>query len=479
VEIAVASITKQSANKAEGVWWSLRPLAVMEPPSNKDAPVDWNQHPIDRFIFQKLKERNLRPSASSDKTRLVRRASYDLTGLPPSPDAASDFVLDESPEAYEKVIDRLLASPAYGERWGRHWLDVIRFGESRGFERNEIIRNAWPFRDYIIRSFNRDKPFDRLIMEHLAGDVIGVDQPDVEIGTTFLVCGPYDDVGNQDPKQAAQIRANTIDEIIRTCGEAFLGLTVGCARCHNHKFDPIQQKDYYSWYATFAGVRHGERVVATTRRKKDFDMAMSPLTEEKSRLEKQRNDLRDSVFKRAEKKADTIEKGYTRPAIDRIQTKETFSPVQVTAVRLVVEGTENNPKATSGYHIDEFEAWTAGTNSTNVAAAAHGGKAEGRSRVPEDFADAYSPDLTIDGVYGARWLAAGSTLTVRFSQPEMIDRVVFSSDRPGATAGNGVAAFVSEYRIEVSSDNQNWKEVANSYDRHSLNDSHRRKRFFD
>ena len=130
---------------------------------------------------------------------------------------------------------------------------MIRFGESRGFERNEIILNAWPFRDYVIDSFNADKPLDQLILEHLAGDQLAPNDPSVSVGTTFLVCGPYDDVGNQDPAQAAQIRANTIDEIIRATSEAFLGLTVGCSRCHDHKFDPISQEDYYRWYATFQG----------------------------------------------------------------------------------------------------------------------------------------------------------------------------------------------------------------------------------
>ena len=149
--------------------------------------------------------------------------------MPPTPEEVAAFEADPSPIAYEKIVDRLLASPRYGEHWGRHWLDVVRFGESRGYERNEIIPNAWPFRDYVIRSFNDDKPFDRLVREHLAGDVIGKDQPDVEVGVTFLVCGPYDDVGNQDAAQAAVIRANTLDDVIRATGESFLGLTIGCA----------------------------------------------------------------------------------------------------------------------------------------------------------------------------------------------------------------------------------------------------------
>ncbi|HEX6984223.1 MAG TPA: DUF1549 and DUF1553 domain-containing protein, partial [Planctomycetaceae bacterium] len=186
---------------------------------------------------------------------------YDLTGLPPTPEEIESFAAADRPDAYERLVDRLLASPRYGERWGRHWLDVVRFGESNGFERNVLINNVWPFRDYVIRSFNEDKPFDRLVLEHLAGDVIAAGDSDVAVGTAFLVCGPYDNVGNQDPAAAAVIRADALDEMIRATGEAFLGLTVGCARCHDHKFDPITQADYHALYATFAGVKHGERDV--------------------------------------------------------------------------------------------------------------------------------------------------------------------------------------------------------------------------
>ena len=204
----------------------------------------------------------------------------------------------------EKLIDRLLASPHYGEQWGRHWLDVVRFGESRGFERNEIIDNAWPFRDYVIRSLNEDKPFDVLVREHLAGDVIGKDQPGVEVGVTFLVGGPYDDVGNQDAAQAAQIRANTIDEMIRATAEAFLGLTVGCARCHDHKFDPVLQRDYYGLYATFAGVYHGSRAVATAEQRQARDEALRPLNENRDRLTKQLAALDAAIDKLSQQQAD-------------------------------------------------------------------------------------------------------------------------------------------------------------------------------
>lgn len=246
-------------SRADRQWWSLQPLSAAEPPKPADWVAAWSAHPIDLFVGAKLDEKGLRPNPPADKRSLIRRATYDLTGLPPTPEEVAEFLADDAPDAYERLLDRLLASERYGEQWGRHWLDVVRYGESNGYERNILIENVWPFRDYVIRSFNEDKPFDRLVLEHLAGDQIGAGDPQVEVGTTFLVCGPYDNVGNQDAVQSAQIRADTIDEIIRAAGEAFLGLTVGCARCHDHKFDPLTQRDYYGWYATFAGVKHGAR----------------------------------------------------------------------------------------------------------------------------------------------------------------------------------------------------------------------------
>jgi len=247
--------------KADLTWWSLQPLTVSEPPRINELLPGWNDHPIDRYIAAGLDQQGLSPSPPADRRTLIRRATYDLIGLPPSTEEVDAFVADKSPDAYEKVIDRLLQSPHYGEHWGRHWLDVVRFGESNGFERNVIINNLWPFRDYVIRCFNEDKPFDQLIVEHLAGDVVGQGQPAVEVAGAFLVAGPYDNVGNQDAAQAKVIRANTVDEMVTATGAAFLGLTVNCARCHDHKFDPIQQADYYRMYASLSGVVHGERAL--------------------------------------------------------------------------------------------------------------------------------------------------------------------------------------------------------------------------
>jgi hypothetical protein len=281
-------------SKADRSWWSLRPLSVAEPPLPHDVPYRWRANPIDRFIFARLRANNMAPNPPADRRTLVRRVTYDLTGLPPTPEEIDAFLGDDSPAAYEKLVDRLLTSPRYGEHWGRHWLDVTRFGESTGFEVNYVINNAWPFRDYVIRSFNEDKPFDRLVMEHLAGDALGPGDPDIEVGLTFLVCGPLDTVGNADAAQAAQIRADTVDEIIRATSEAFLGLTVGCARCHDHKFDPVLQQDYYQLYATFAGVYHDDRLVGPHEQVRDRKQKLKKLEKRKEKLSSKQSALKKS-----------------------------------------------------------------------------------------------------------------------------------------------------------------------------------------
>ncbi|WP_152051095.1 DUF1553 domain-containing protein [Tautonia marina] len=463
----------------DSIWWSFRPIAPVAPPNPPAIPEAWRTHPIDRFLFARLAEEGLTPSPPADRRTLIRRATFDLLGLPPTPEEVQAFLDDDAPDAFERLIDRLLASPHYGERWGRHWLDVVRFGESNGYERNVLINNVWPFRDAVIRSFNDDVPFNRLVLEHLAGDVIGPGDPNREIGTAFLVCGPYDDVGNQDPVQAAQIRANALDDMIRATSESFLGLTIGCARCHDHKFDPILQRDYYAFSSAVAGVHHGGRVVATEEQRRLDAERRAPLIAERDHLNAEIASLREAIRSRAEASAAEIEASWTRPTVSRTGTEERFEPVEARFVRLIIEGLDTNPDQPVGCRLEEFEVWTAGEAPRNVALAANGGQADGPSRVAEDFADAYSADLTIDGRFGSRWISGGTTLTIRLADTRTIDRVWFSSDKAGAAAGLGEATFVSEYRIEISSDGDSWVEVANSRDRLPVNEAHRQKRLFD
>jgi len=233
--------------------WAFQPVARPKAPGISGAS-SVVRNPIDAFVAAKLAEKGLVLSPEADRRTLIRRLSFDLLGLPPAPEEVEAFVSDLDPKAYDRLVDRLLASPRYGERWARHWLDVVRFAESNGFEMNRSRPNAWPYRDYVIRAFNEDKPFDRFVREQLAGDAFGADE-----ATGFIVVGAYDAVKSPDPVLTAQQRADELHDIVSTTGSAFLGLTLGCARCHNHKFDPISQVDYYAVTGVFQGVLHGER----------------------------------------------------------------------------------------------------------------------------------------------------------------------------------------------------------------------------
>ncbi|MEO6434261.1 MAG: DUF1549 domain-containing protein, partial [Tepidisphaeraceae bacterium] len=234
-----------------------RPIAA-EGKSDGLAP-----NPIDRFIAETLAEQGLKPSLEADPVALIRRLTFDLVGLPPTPQEIDALVSDPSADAYEKLVDRLLASPRYGERWGRHWLDVVHFGESHGYDKDKPRPNAWPYRDYVIRSFNEDKPYSRFVREQLAGDVLYPGTTDGIVATGFIAAGPWDFVGHVELREGTvdkQItRSNDRDDMVMTSMSTFQSLTVHCARCHDHKFDPILQEDYYRLQAAFAGVDRGER----------------------------------------------------------------------------------------------------------------------------------------------------------------------------------------------------------------------------
>ena len=447
-------VVKEKA-KADASWWAYQPLKT-------------NAATIDEFIRTKLAEKELTLNPPADRRTLIRRATYDLTGLPPTPEEVQAFVNDPDLKAYERLIDRLLESSHYGDRWGRHWLDVVRFGESIGYERNVIVNDIWPFRDYVIRSINKDKPFDQFIREHVAGDVFGKDNPEAAVGSAFLVAGPYDDVGNQDPVQAAQIRANTLDEIIRATGEAFLGMTLGCARCHDHKFDPITQEDYYGLYATFSGIRHGSVPLATPEQHQARAAKLKPLNEEKAELEKSLAEHDAALLKRAREKLTEYEAAWTRAPVDRTGTEDRFEPVKAKFVRLICEAQDSNPNSATGFGIDEFEVWSAGEASKNVALSNNGGRATGNARKIEDFPGAYGPQHAIDGKTGARFLATGTDLTIELAEPTLVDHVVFSSARNETTPEHRKFTFVAEYRIEVSVDGEQWHVVSSSRDREPI-----------
>ena len=255
-----------TGNSQEPNWWAFK--KVVRPP----IPVaNGATNPVDAFILSKLREKGLTPAPVADKRTLVRRAYFDLHGLPPTPAEVAEFVNDSSPDAYEKLIDRLLASPRYGERWGRHWLDVVRYADTGGFETDMYYANAWRYRDYVIKSLNDDKPYNQFVQEQIAGDEFWPDNielaggfgiaPDklkhleARIGTTLYTIGP---TYHEAALNGEQLRYEWLSDAADTTGEAFLGLTLGCARCHDHKFDPISQRDYHRMMAVFAGSEERE-----------------------------------------------------------------------------------------------------------------------------------------------------------------------------------------------------------------------------
>jgi hypothetical protein len=243
------STSKSSAFEEGTLPANARNYWAFQKPARPSPPVT-NRHPIDAFLAQTLEQRGLKAAPTADPVTLIRRAYLDLVGLPPSPDEVNAFVNDRSANAWEKVIDRLLASPHYGERWGRHWLDVARYADSNGFEHDFDRPNAWRYRDYVIQSFNNDKPYDVFLREQIAGDEIDHVTHDSLIATGFL--RNYAKVGYRE-KDNPEFRYEYLDDMIATIGRGVLGLTVQCARCHNHKFDPILQKDYYKLQASLFG----------------------------------------------------------------------------------------------------------------------------------------------------------------------------------------------------------------------------------
>src|SRR5580765_4285412 len=252
VALAVYAAESGPFTPAQRNFWSLVPVKRQAVPAVKNQA--WVKNPIDAFVLAKLEEKNVTPNPPADRLTLLRRATIDMTGLPPTLEENQQFLNDKSPNAYEKIVDRLLSSPAYGERWARHWLDVVRYADSNGFKADETRPNIWRYRDYVIDAFNTDKPYDRFIKEQIAGDELYPGDPDALVAMGF----------NRhwiDETNAAALftrRQETLDDMTTATGEAFLGLTFGCARCHNHKFDPILQKDYYRLQTFFANTSFGD-----------------------------------------------------------------------------------------------------------------------------------------------------------------------------------------------------------------------------
>ena len=380
---------------------------------------------------------------------LIRRSSIVVTGLPPSWETIETITHDPRGfrAAYVEYIDTLLRSPRYGERWAQHWLDVIRWAETVGFETNQERRNAWPYRDWVIESLNADMPYNEFVFQQIAGDTVGVD---AALG--FLAAGPANLPGQigRDEEAMRQARQDELDEVIRTVSQSLLGLTVGCARCHNHKFDPILQKDYYALQAIFAGMTYGNR------------RWRGPTNDEwtvKVPSQQVKRDMAQAAVNSFRKEHEL------RPPIADLQT-ESFPAVRARAVRMQIHQTHNN----SPVSLYEFEAWTAGDESTNVALASGGAKPSASSFALANQTRHF--DNLVDGSRDRRqafpWVAQSTGpawLQIDFPEPKTIDRVVW--DR-----GNSVPV---DFTIEtLSTESDQWQVVADSKRRMLRNDDLRK-----
>ncbi len=419
---------------------------AFEPVTRPPLPPHTAGNPIDRFIAGRLADNGQSLSPEADRRTLIRRLKLDLLGLPPTPEEVEEFIRDTTPNAYEKLVARYLASPHHGERWARHWLDVVRFAESNGFETNQPRKNAWHYRDWVIQSLNEDKPYDRFVREQLAGDTLGADA-----ATGFIVGGAWDEVKSPDISLTLQQRADELHDMVSTTGSAFLGLTVGCARCHSHKFDPIPQLDYYRIKAVFAGVQHGERPLRGS--------ASQTALAERQRLRSRLAEV-EACLTALSPLADPAATEVRRPAVDPRRNIELFQPVRARFVRFVVFETTGLEPC-----IDEFEVFTTGPGSRNVAAAAAGG----RARSAGDYAGApgiHRLEFLIDGKYGnsRSWISntpGRGRVEIELKDPVEIDRIVWGRDREARYTDR----LPTRYRIDVSTDGRAWSVVASSDDR--------------
>ena len=424
--------------------WSF--LSVRKPevpndsfPASEIFPI---ANPIDGFIARKLEKAGLAPSASADKRTLIRRLYLIMHGLQPSPEQIEIFLADESPDAYTREVDRVLASHHYGERWARHWLDVVRFGESTGYEVNRDRNNAFYYRDYVIEALNTDKSYKDFVVEQLAGDAVGVDE-----ATGFLVGGPNDIVKSPDINLTLMQREDELADYVNTTSTTFLGLTVGCARCHNHKFDPILQSDYYSMQAVFAGVQHGERQLTNRLSPEDrssLDQIELELLVNEQELDRLRSDA--PVDKSINDLAAMVNAG---------ENTDSFEPVSARFLKFDVRETNSVEPC-----IDELEIFGP-VDENNLALASAGalvtssGNYEGNPKHQLKHLNdgRFGNDFSwISNTVGKGWVQ------IEFPEAFKVSRVVWGRDRTGGYADRlGIS-----YTIQVSEDGETWQEVSSS-----------------
>jgi mono/diheme cytochrome c family protein len=414
--------------------WSFQPVGNPQPPSFSDK---FSTSAIDSFVSGKLKKQQLSPSPRADRRTLIRRLFLVMLGLPPTPQQVASFVNNEAPDtdAWKKLVDQVLDSPHYGERWARHWLDLIRFGETHGFETNRERPNAWHYRDWVINALNSDKPYDDFIRHQIAGDAFG--EP---IGTGFLVAGPHDIVKGRDPNLTLMQRQDELSDMINATTTAFLGMTIGCARCHNHKFDPITQRDFYAVQAVFAGVQHAARKLPVPKERQ------TELATVQQRIQKLRQHLAEFIPPSKPGLRDAVTAGHNVDAFDAVDAKF----VRFTILKSSV----------SQPCIDELEIFS---GSKNVALTTAGAVATCSSSLPGY--EIHQLKHVNDGVYGNKrsWISnePGGWVQIEFPKLQSISRVEWARDREGRYSDR----VAVQYRIEAAIRPDEWKTVAASDDR--------------
>jgi cytochrome c553 len=418
---AVSQVRNQSSDH-----WSFQPLRT-----------DFAHDSIDSFIHAKLKQQGLTPSQEANRRALIRRVTLDLTGLPPTPKDVEAFMADTSETAWQTLVDRLLDSPAYGDRWAQHWLDVIRYADSRGYEFNSLRGDTWPYRDWVISAFNEGLPWNQFLFQQIAGDTVGVDP-----ATGFLVTAPLPtapEVGKEEA-QIRQARFNALDEIVQNVGASMLGLTVSCARCHQHKFDPISARDYYRVVSVFSGVKYDKR---DWRDGKDAERNKQVVTLD-AQLAKIDGYLKALPVSRS---------------VDTGLYTDLFEAVKARWIRLSIDETDATRE---GPAFDEIEIFTAGQN-TNVALASSGAIASSSGAAKQLRC---RDDMLNDGQFGNKsvWIAdrrPPAWVQIRLPEPTRIDRLTWSRDRDLAVSNPNKHAkrLASAWRIEVAVTKGQWQPV--------------------
>ncbi len=428
--------------------WSFKPLTrsggILSPHRGQDGPAPAT---IDAFIDAKLTEQGLHRSPEADPISWLRRVTFDLTGLPPTPEEVATFMSDLSgssdrSDPHAAVVERLLASPRYGERWAQHWLDVVRYADTHGFEVNTERPNAWPYRDYVIKAFNNDTPYDRFIKEQLVGDATGQDA-----ATGFLVTASVllpGQIGKDDQSKRLA-RQDSIDEIVVNIGQTFLGLSIGCARCHDHKFDPITAKDYYAMQAFVAGVEYGDRDLRTP----EAEAAREEAARLKPRLAE--------IDKELARFVPLVKSGAERPMINARENADRFAPTKAKRVRFTIKATNNLEPC-----IDELEVFS--TSGENVALATAGTLR--KSGGDTGIAERHELRFINDGRYGnsRSWMSSDigkGWVELEFAHEQTIERVFWGRDREGKYTDR----LATDYQIEIGDSAGQWHTVADASDR--------------